>query len=390
MRRVVFALLLVACGGNEGGSAAPIVIPDAPRVTPTTHWWQAISIDRIDVLQGSTITILADGKPLDGPVIAARPGLVRFHARLSASTDGDTVVIPTKLTVSIPGEADQTFVDEPKRVVEYVAADLGTTFDFTLPASAFDPRAHYRLSLLGTTKTKSLYDFPKGGDGGSFGAKPAPTLRVRYLPVRLQAEGHVPLLDGDLLEAYRKRLYRLYPVSKVEQSVEEKPLEWPLTLSADAHDWDQLLLAVMQARRDAKVADDVYQIAIIEPGTDLATWCAAGCATGLAPFSVDSDLGTRSALVLGYGDDEWGALPQELGHAMGRQHAPCGDAPRIDIAFPYVDGGIGVPGFDVLDLKLVGASAKDFMGYCQPNWVSDYTFRALAERMAKVEAALPQ
>jgi hypothetical protein len=92
---------------------------------------------------------------------------------------------------------------------------------------------------------------------------------------------------------------------------------------------------------------------------------------------------------LGYtGDDSASTMAHEIGHAHGREHAPCGGAQGVDRGFPYKGGGIGVWGYNILDKSLVSPSqGKDMMGYCQPEWVSDYTFTALHERIAYVNAA---
>jgi hypothetical protein len=60
---------------------------------------------------------------------------------------------------------------------------------------------------------------------------------------------------------------------------------------------------------------------------------------------------------------------------MGRPHSPCGGAGNPDPSYPYTGGGFGTYGLDVASLTIKSpASFKDFMGYCSPNWVSDYTW----------------
>jgi hypothetical protein len=71
-------------------------------------------------------------------------------------------------------------------------------------------------------------------------------------------------------------------------------------------------------------------------------------------------------------------MAHEVGHNMGRQHSPCGGAGSPDPSYPYAGGGIGIYGLDLatLSLKLPG-TYKDFMGYCNPSWVSDYTWSGM-------------
>ncbi len=76
-------------------------------------------------------------------------------------------------------------------------------------------------------------------------------------------------------------------------------------------------------------------------------------------------------------------LAHELGHNMGLHHAPCGGAIAADMAYPYDGGAIGIWGYDFFSGRVVSASLyKDVMGYCNPQWVSDYHFaRAMGYRL---------
>lgn len=78
----------------------------------------------------------------------------------------------------------------------------------------------------------------------------------------------------------------------------------------------------------------------------------------------------------------------ELGHNFGLAHAPCGEPPGVDPAFPYRGGVLGLPGFDVGNEAWIAATSEDVMGYCQGWWLSDYhyarsaRYRMLEERPA--------
>ena len=74
----------------------------------------------------------------------------------------------------------------------------------------------------------------------------------------------------------------------------------------------------------------------------------------------------------------------ELGHNLTLRHAPCGDAAQPDPDYPYSDGSSGRWGYDFERGILVDPEVfKDLMGYCSPDWVSDYHFvRAMNHRLA--------
>ncbi|WP_420633356.1 Ig-like domain-containing protein [Candidatus Palauibacter sp.] len=68
------------------------------------------------------------------------------------------------------------------------------------------------------------------------------------------------------------------------------------------------------------------------------------------------------------------AIVHELGHNMGLDHAPCGGAGGSDPAFPHAGGVSGAWGYDFERRALVSPETPDLMGYCNPNWISDYFF----------------
>lgn len=75
-------------------------------------------------------------------------------------------------------------------------------------------------------------------------------------------------------------------------------------------------------------------------------------------------------------------LAQEIGHAFGRAHAPCGNPGSPDPNYPtynsYPSGSIGEYGFDTETSQVFSPwSTYDFMSYCGPTWISPYTYEGL-------------
>ncbi|RAT97702.1 hypothetical protein [Brevibacillus sp. Leaf182] len=78
----------------------------------------------------------------------------------------------------------------------------------------------------------------------------------------------------------------------------------------------------------------------------------------------------------------------EIGHAFGRMHSPCGKPLNIDPNYPVYDalpsGSIGEIGIDELGNVQDPAYTFDFMGYCDPRWVSPYTYKALQQKFPPI------
>jgi hypothetical protein len=71
----------------------------------------------------------------------------------------------------------------------------------------------------------------------------------------------------------------------------------------------------------------------------------------------------------------------EIGHQHGRGHAPCGATDGLDGKYPYTNAFTGAWGFDYRLLTLESPlKAHDMMSYCEPWWISDYTYSAIADR----------
>jgi hypothetical protein len=82
-------------------------------------------------------------------------------------------------------------------------------------------------------------------------------------------------------------------------------------------------------------------------------------------------------------------MAQELSHNFGRKHINCGNPGDIDGAYPYppcqiaATGNTSYYGFDSKTLTPIApTAASDFMTYSSPNWVSDYTWRAVMNAVA--------
>ena len=73
----------------------------------------------------------------------------------------------------------------------------------------------------------------------------------------------------------------------------------------------------------------------------------------------------------------------EVGHNLNLFHAPCGGPAGTDPDFPYRDGGTGAWGYEPVFGSIVDPDQhKDVMSYCDPSWISDYSFvRALNWRI---------
>ncbi len=392
---LVAMMTAAACGGT---SETVSRVEPAPTPTPMTETSPAptlaerVEVDNIAVLQGTTVTLVqgaAAKKNRNAPVIAGRPALVRVHAR-AIDTKARLSNLGAELQITTAGKKDVVVQEAPKALVALDDADLDTTFNFELDADVLAPGSALSVSLTDPAVADDQAVFPTDGSTFAIGARDdAPTLRVRFVPVRYDQDGsgRLPTLDAATIEAHRKALYTMYPTRVIEIDV-RAPLPWPTAVDATGQGWDELLSAIVDTRRTDLVDDDVFYVGVFAPKATVDEYCGdGGCILGVAPAAQLNEVGLRVAMVVGY--DTYaaeGTLAQELAHAMGREHAPCGGPDGPDAKYPYPNAGIGVAGWNILDKKLIDPNgrSKDFMSYCDPVWISDYTFSGLYGRMVDV------
>jgi hypothetical protein len=83
-----------------------------------------------------------------------------------------------------------------------------------------------------------------------------------------------------------------------------------------------------------------------------------------------------------------GVMAHEVGHNHGREHAPCAPGNQIsgvDASFPNRTALTDVWGYDSRKQTFFSPDkTKDIMGYCDPKWISNYTYKGLIDRVARM------
>ncbi len=386
-------------------SAAPCGWTTTPTVVPV----RGVEIRAVTLTQGVDIPLFADGAEVStrpAPVIAERAAVVRVGAvgvngwprrtvtaRLQLGEGDDAVVIEAK---GVPGSTDGT------TGAGTTASAADATFTFDVPAGAIRPGRGLALSLVEQADCP-LPALPEGApsddpllqDSGwpstgpmDLQAQPSGPVKVVLVPIRYDADGsgRLPDVSPERVAAYKAYLENLYPATEVELSVREQG-GWSYPVKADGTGWGELLQALTGLRNDDGVPADVYYYGLFEPAPDMATYCGFQCVAGLSIQPEPAQWWLRASIGLAYPESAANTMAHELGHAHGRPHSPCGttDAPP---GFPYPQGDIGTWGYDMARHMAVSPEGTyDVMGYCDPTWVSDYTYRALFDRIVYVNAA---
>jgi hypothetical protein len=353
---------------------------------------QGVTITQIAVYQGVKRSLMGGSPSPSGvtvPVVAGREALFRVFVQTDGTYDKSPVTAHLILgqgatPLEVVGTASAASSD----------ASLGSTFNFDVPGATMVPGLTYRVELtMPPSHSKggnAAASYPASGFTSLNVQSSGASLKVALIPISYGADGsnRLPSTSASQLQGYRDAFNSTYPIPQVDLTV-AAPMQWNNAVDPNGNGWGELLDALANYRIQKGAPADLYYFGIFEPDTSINNYCGGGCVAGLGMVGGATDTYSRAAIGLGF--PEPGAFTtaiHEIGHTQGRNHAPCGGAQGVDPSFPYGNGGIGVWGYDLVHKKLISPSqASDMMGYCDPNWISDYTYKAIFDRIKIVNHA---
>lgn len=367
-------------GGTSSGAGADDACSDVAAA--------GLSLSEISVYQSVKIPIMkgmaaVEPAARNADVVQERDAVFRIHVAPGAGWSARQVSARVDLT-SAASPAARRFFAKLSPSVASSDADPASAFRVKVPADAITADASYSVTLVecaasAATMPATGARFPSTG-AAPLGARKTGPLRIRIIP--LVSGGTMPDVSAEAVETYRKRLFAVYPVTKVEIDV-----GMPLASSASsmcAH------LSAISARRSTDDAPvDLYYYGMTN-----------GTSGGQSGCSNTSTASSRTKAAAGWASSggrlESGAatMCHELGHSHGRLHAPC-QVQDPDPSYPYANADTGVWGYDARSDMYLPPTRKDMMSYC-PNpdrtqaWISDYTYKAILARVSAVNALVTQ
>jgi len=382
-------------GAIDPSDDAPAPPPD-PTPDPDLPLVKGLDIQEVAIFQGVKISIAKGGTKVgkrNAPVIVGREGLLRVYVAPAAGWEAREVI--GKLVLSSGSSPAKTIKSAPLNVTS-ASSDgaLGSTINFEIPSDAIKADSSYVVSLhtaAGQPGSASSANarFPASGSADPLAAKDTgSTFKITIVPVKYGADGsnRLPDVSDAQKEEYRRAAYTMYPARKVEITF-RTPYAWSSSIHSSGSGFDELLDAMVKLRQSDGAPKDVYYYGAFAAASSFGSYCGGGCVTGLCGLSDDpSDSIVRACVGVGFtGAYTAQTMAHEVGHASGRYHAPCGGAAGADPAYPYSGAKIGAWGYDIVGKKLIDPkSTVDFMSYCDPVFVSDFNYNALAERMGFV------
>ena len=371
------------------------------KEAPSPPLANGLAITEVAVFQAVKVPVVTDGKATSSasrsaPVVVNRPALIRVYVSPASSYKRSEVTAELRLvdgTTRLPIVKDTKTLDS-----DSTDEDIDSTFNFEVPGTSLPEGVTYQVLLTakgGTVPEGSAANtarFPKDGGVQDLGAKASGKLKIVIVPVKydFDGSGRTPDVSAAQLERYKNTFMAQYAASDVEVTA-RAPWSYTAAIKGNGAGFSEVLNAITNLRKTDKASSDVYYYGALAPTSSFNSFCAGGCVTGLSTVVESAKTSfLRASVGVGFpGQDSVNTAAHEVGHAHGREHAPCGGAQGVDPDFPHAGGFIGVWGYNLFTKKFISPTkGHDFMSYCENEWVSDYTFSALFDRIAAVNGGV--
>lgn len=316
------------------------------------------------------------------------------YVRVFVDLDDDYEPHSVRAALRLKEGADITELFDTKLLQKPSTDEDGdSTFSFPLKSSQIGENTEISIALEEPTcKAESGPEqatrYPTDGWFTPLEAAFVDDLHVVLMPI--VSNGRTPRIDPAEREKIRRTLLAYYPVPDVIVQ-EREPVQTPTVVDNTADQpWHDMLQVVFKQRQADDVPNDVYYVGLVQPGESMREYCQNGCYLGIAPTVPSREVPQQIALVAIFPDSpNYESIVHELGHAHGRAHAPCANDGQVptgaDKNYPLSTGNIETWGWDFRTKQLIEPdSHMDVMGYCEPNWISTYTYSALIDRSQEV------
>lgn len=344
-----------------------------------------IKLREVSVYQGVKVPIVRELQavaPRNADLVQEREALVRIFVEPAPGFQSRP--LSARVTLQDEGEKPRYFEQTINVSGSSSEADGSSTFNLELPKDAFRATTQYAVELREASRCTELTGTAVGARFPETGLAPVAArytgaVKVMLVPVRYQADGsgRLPDTSPEQLADMSRKLYAMYPTNEVVLSVRA-------SVETDRTDLGDMLDQMRELRVSDAPPTDLSYYGLVRPAETLSEYCQGTCTTGIAGFG--SQAGTAAVgMGIGFADAAASTFVHELGHIYRRPHAPCGGVAGADELYPYPGAALGSWGYNFQTRELFDpATHVDFMSYCSPDWISDYNYQLILERIIVV------
>jgi hypothetical protein len=318
-------------------------------------------------IDGAYITQAVQAFDNSVPLIAGRNGLLRVFVRASTGNSAQPAVrvrfyntggtLVNTVTIPAPTASVATTIDE---------ATLGSTWNAPIAGSFLQPGMRMLVDVDPTNAIAEANEsdnvHPAGGTPLGLDVRQVLPLNITIVPVIQAVRGDTARIDESNKANFLLPMQRMFPVVTINASIRAPYTYAGTELQSGGANWITLL-SELNALRNAEGTGTMYYGMV-----------RVGYTSGVAGLGY---IGLPTALGWDHQPSGTEVMAHELGHNFGRLHAPCGNPSLVDGAFPYSGALIGPYGYDITSGQLKFPVLRDLMSYCNPPWISDYTYKGI-------------
>jgi hypothetical protein len=346
-----------------------------------------ISIKSVHVNQGVSVEIANANGPIDpeerwAGLVSNRRALIQALWQVPNGWEARPITAKLQLLRS---NGTVEVLETTKTVSGTSSEGSGSNaFEWVIDGPDFDPWMHYYIELWegeGGHENIGASGLPPAMPSDGFewmgATDEAMEYKVIFVPVVYDYGGNctestvAQLNDEAFLLNFLNNYWVHNPVHDIEYSVRQEPIYQTTQVTS----LSQINNKLVQMRFEDHAEPNVYYHALLDA-------CSGGIdgASGVSPGTPPPTKGagdSRVSVTLWGGSWSWDTYVHETGHNQGRAHSPC--HPQVDRnpddTYPYENGSIGAWGWNINSGSFYSPNSfVDYMSYCNPVWVSDWTW----------------
>lgn len=400
---IIFVILLVQ-PGFFGAAQESNPNPEFPQVEVKTYFpllLKAIPPSTDLTISSIEVTQATQGSANHVSLASGRPTTVRVYARVNETVPLSNVTVAlygTRNGAPLPGSpliSSPGYAYPLTTTAATLRLDINKSFNFSLPAEWLTGQV---LLDARVDATNTYWENNEANNSLTYSTNylVIPQLNIKIVPIRYYDTYYKKTFElssqaiSQQVNDIKNAMMKIYPVSSIQILVRSSTINFQGDLGNyyDYSDWYRLLDTITSLKyADGSPPSEVYYGLIpVVDSTGFSWWMYGVLGYGyVGPPTYGSPraaIGLASGYVeaINYNIDGEVTAAHEIGHNLGRLHAPCGGPDGVDPAYPYSGGIIGQIGLDTSNLKIYAPTSNyDIMGYCNNVWVSDYNYSAMMQ-----------